>query len=98
MDRPKIPTTFLVAYMVDRLGRKIPLVSWTLLISRPNPRLTKQYIGSVFMLAGALFGGLSHSRAELIGARVLLGIGTAFARRSPTSASAVNRRKLTWQR
>lgn len=34
------------------------------------------------MLAGALFGGLSHSRAELMGARVLLGIGTAFARKS----------------
>jgi hypothetical protein len=34
------------------------------------------------MLAGALFGGLSHTRAELIGARVLLGIGTAFARTS----------------
>ena len=32
------------------------------------------------MLAGALFGGLSHSRGELMGARVLLGIGTAFAR------------------
>lgn len=34
------------------------------------------------MLAGALFGGLSHSRGELMGARVLLGIGTAFARES----------------
>jgi hypothetical protein len=33
------------------------------------------------MLAGALFGGLSHSRGELMGARVLLGIGTAFARK-----------------
>jgi hypothetical protein len=32
------------------------------------------------MLAGALFGGLSHSRGELMGARVLLGVGTAFAR------------------
>jgi hypothetical protein len=32
------------------------------------------------MLAGALFGGLSHTRGELMGARVLLGIGTAFAR------------------
>lgn len=39
-----------------------------------------QYIGALFMLAGALFGGLSHSRGELMGARVLLGIGTAFAR------------------
>lgn len=36
------------------------------------------------MLAGALFGGLSHSRGELMGARVLLGIGTAFARESST--------------
>lgn len=26
-DSPKIPTTFLVAYMVDKFGRKIPLVS-----------------------------------------------------------------------
>jgi hypothetical protein len=33
------------------------------------------------MLAGALFGGLSHSRGELMGARVLLGVGTAFARK-----------------
>jgi hypothetical protein len=32
------------------------------------------------MLAGALFGGLSHSKGELMGARVFLGIGTAFAR------------------
>jgi hypothetical protein len=39
-----------------------------------------KYIGAIFMLAGALFGGLSHSKAELMGARVLLGIGTAFAR------------------
>jgi hypothetical protein len=41
-----------------------------------------QYIGALFMLAGALFGGLSHSRGELMGARVLLGVGTAFARKS----------------
>lgn len=26
---PKIPTTFVVAWMVDRYGRKIPLVSIT---------------------------------------------------------------------
>lgn len=48
------------------------------------------YIGAIFMLAGALFGGLSHTRAELCGARVLLGIGTAFARellRNPPVAS-----------
>lgn len=32
------------------------------------------------MLAGALVGGLTHTRAELMGARVLLGVGTAFAR------------------
>lgn len=32
------------------------------------------------MLAGALVGGLTHTRAEFMGARVLLGIGTAFAR------------------
>lgn len=42
--------------------------------------LISKYIGALFMLAGALFGGLSHSRGELMGARVLLGVGTAFAR------------------
>lgn len=40
------------------------------------------------MLAGALFGGLSHTRAELIGARVLLGIGTAFARKYDLAINA----------
>ena len=34
------------------------------------------------MLAGALVGGLTHTRAELMGARVMLGVGTAFARES----------------
>lgn len=32
------------------------------------------------MLAGAIVGGLTNTRAELMGARVLLGVGTAFAR------------------
>lgn len=41
------------------------------------------------MLAGALFGGLSHSRGELMGARVLLGIGTAFARESSDAPCCV---------
>jgi len=45
----------------------------------------EQYIGAAFMLAGALVGGLTHSRAELMGARVLLGVGTAFARQFPDS-------------
>jgi hypothetical protein len=34
------------------------------------------------MLAGAIVGGLTHTRAEFMGARVLLGVGTAFARGS----------------
>ncbi|KAI5479111.1 hypothetical protein MNV49_004110 [Pseudohyphozyma bogoriensis] len=35
------------------------------------------YLGGFFMLAGAIVGGTSHSRGQLIGSRVLLGIGTA---------------------
>ena len=65
--------------MVDRYGRKIPLVcTWSGNIVLCQTYL--QYIGALFMLVGALVGGLTHTRAEFMGARVLLGVGTAFAR------------------
>ncbi|UOH85352.1 hypothetical protein LQV05_002173, partial [Cryptococcus neoformans] len=59
---PKIPLTFVIAWMVDRYGRKIGL-----------------YCGALFMFAGALLGGFCHSTAQLVGSRVLLGVGTASA-------------------
>ncbi|WWC98969.1 hypothetical protein V866_005863 [Kwoniella sp. B9012] len=59
---PKIPFTFVIAWMVDRYGRKIGL-----------------YIGAVFMFAGALLGGFCHSVSQLVGSRILLGVGTAAA-------------------
>jgi hypothetical protein len=42
--------------------------------------LTGQYLGSLFMIAGAFVGGFAHNLGTLMGSRVLLGIGTAFAR------------------
>ncbi|OCF34091.1 sugar transporter [Kwoniella heveanensis BCC8398] len=59
---PKIPLTFVIAWMVDRYGRKIGL-----------------YCGALFMFAGALLGGFCHSVAQLVGSRILLGVGTAAA-------------------
>ncbi|WWD20487.1 hypothetical protein CI109_104963 [Kwoniella shandongensis] len=59
---PKIPLTFVIAWMVDKYGRKIGL-----------------YCGAFFMLIGAIVGGTSHSVGQLVGSRVLLGVGTAAA-------------------
>ncbi|KIR51742.1 sugar transporter [Cryptococcus gattii Ru294] len=59
---PKIPLTFVIAWMVDRYGRKIGL-----------------YCGALLMFAGALLGGFCQSTAQLVGSRVLLGVGTASA-------------------
>lgn len=59
---PKIPATFVIAWLIDRFGRKIAL-----------------YFGALFMLAGSLSGGFCHSTAQLLGSRILLGIGTAAA-------------------
>ncbi|GFZ44381.1 hypothetical protein JCM24511_02103 [Saitozyma sp. JCM 24511] len=55
---PKIPMTFIIAYLVDKYGRKLTL-----------------YLGAVFML-----GGFAQNVGQLMGSRILLGIGTAAAR------------------
>lgn len=75
---PKIPTTFVVAWFVDRFGRKIPMVSPKAFPQRAAAET--QYIGSLFMIAGAFAGGFAPNVGALMGSRVLLGIGTAFAR------------------
>ncbi|RSH83785.1 hypothetical protein EHS25_005400 [Saitozyma podzolica] len=59
---PKIPMTFVIAYLVDKYGRKLTL-----------------YLGAVFMLAGSLLGGFAQNVGQLMGSRVLLGVGTAAA-------------------
>jgi MFS family permease len=57
--------TFVIAYLVDKYGRKLTL-----------------YLGAVFMLAGSLLGGFAQNVGQLMGSRVLLGVGTAAARAS----------------
>ncbi|KAL8277863.1 hypothetical protein RQP46_009682 [Phenoliferia psychrophenolica] len=58
---------------------KIPSVFILAWIADRFGRKAPIYLGSVFMLAGALLGGFCNSRTQLIGSRILLGIGTASA-------------------
>jgi MFS family permease len=49
------------------------------LVDKYGRKLTL-YLGAVFMLAGALLGGFAQNVGQLMGSRVLLGVGTAAAR------------------
>lgn len=54
------------------------------LVDKYGRKLTL-YLGAVFMLAGALLGGFAQNVGQLMGSRVLLGVGTAAARASPST-------------
>lgn len=59
---------------------KIPaafLIAW---IADKYGRKAPIFIGSILMFAGSLAGAFCHTRAQLIGSRILLGVGTASGR------------------
>ncbi|KAK4052612.1 hypothetical protein OIO90_004240 [Microbotryomycetes sp. JL221] len=76
-DHPKGTKLGLIAatYYFPKLPGTIAL-AW---VADRYGRKAVAYVSGVFMLAGAIFGGLAQNVGQLIGSRIFLGLGTAGA-------------------
>lgn len=77
---PKIVWSPVVAFLNDRFGRKACIVSCGACRRPGDEADSLELVGAIFMIAGALLGGLCTNISQLIGSRVMLGIGTATSR------------------
>ncbi len=78
MDQPRGYTLGLIAaaYYLPKIPGA-PIIAW---FSDKYGRKPVLLAGALFMIAGALIGGLATGFAMFVGSRVVLGVGTATSR------------------